>query len=337
MPFMLPPPLAERELSSEEIGRLASETDIALVTIGRNSGEFVDRKLENDFYLTAAEKTLLTNVSDAFHLVGKKVVVVLNIGGVIETISWRDQVDAILLAWQPGQEAGNAIADVLSGKVNPSGKLATTFPADFQDVLSSANFPGTVLQGPDPNNRSPLAGARAAEVVYHDGIWVGYRYFDSAGVKTAYPFGYGLSYTRFGYSDMVFSTEGFGDKITLSVTVTNYGKVAGKEIVQLYISAPGTAMQKPAEELKGFAKTRLLQPGDSQTLSFQITTMDLASFETGSSSWLAEAGTYTVKLGASSTDIRLAKSFQRATDEELHSVSRSLIPEKQIEEQFFRN
>ena len=306
--------------------------ELALITIGRNSGEFSDRKRENDFDLSAAEKKLIQDISDAFHSVNKKVVIVLNIGGVIETASWRDQADAILLAWQPGQEAGYAIADVLSGKMNPSGKLATTFPLDLQDVPSSSNFPGTVLEGPDPNNRSPLAGARAAEVVYEDGIWVGYRYFNSKKMKTSYPFGYGLSYTNFDYTDLKLSCTEFNHKLTASITVTNRGKVAGKEVVQLYLSAPARHFSKPAEELRGFAKTKALQPGESQTLSFELTSYDLASFDAASSSWLAEAGTYTVKIGASSQDIRQMQTFEKAKEEKVSSVSKALLPESMIKE-----
>jgi beta-glucosidase len=332
MPFMLPPPIPERVVSSDEINRLAAEMDAALITIGRNSGEFADRNRENDFYLSEAEKKLIRDVSTAFHAGNKKVVVILNVGGVIETASWRDQADAILLAWQPGQEAGHAIADVLSGKVNPSGKLATTFPWDYEDVPSSSNFPGKVLEGPDPNNPSPLAGARAAEVVYEDGIWVGYRYFNSKKMKTAYPFGLGLSYTNFEYGPVKLNREEFHDGVTASVTVTNTGKIAGKEVVQLYLSAPGKTLSKPAEELKGFAKTKLLQPGESQSLTFELTSADLASFDPVSSAWLAEAGTYTIKVGASSLDIRQTKTFRKPKDEKIQSVSKSLVPEIQINE-----
>ena len=319
-PFMPPAPIPERTPSGDEIARLARDTDVALVTIGRNSGEGRDRKREGDFELSAAEKALLRDVAAAFHTQKKKALVVLNIGGVIETASWRDLPDAILLAWQPGQESGHAIADVLTGKTPPSGKLATTFPMKWEDVPSSATFPGKVLEGPDPNAtaRGPFgAGDRAAEVVYEDDIWVGYRHYATKGVKTAYPFGFGLSYTRFRYSDLRLSSGEFKGQLTASITVTNAGDAAGREVVQLYLSAPGKVAPKPALELRSFAKTKTLKPGESQSLSFALTARDLASFDEPSSSWLAEAGTYTVKIGSSSEDIRQTATFVEAGEEKV--------------------
>ena len=319
MPFLLPPPIAEMAVSAEEVSRLAREMDLAVVSIGRNSGEFRDRTLEDDFELSAAEKALLQSVATAVHAQNKKLVVVLNVGGVIETASWRDLADAILLAWQPGQEAGHAIADVLVGRTPPSGKLATTFPVRWQDVPSSAGFPGKTLVGPDPNARGPFSGDRAAEVSYDDDIWVGYRHFATKGVTPAYPFGFGLSYTAFGYSGLKLSAPARDNTMTAAVTVTNTGKVAGREVVQMYVSAPGQSMPKPALELRGFAKTRLLAPDASQDLTFTLSPRDLASFDVASSSWKVEAGTYTVKIGASSVDIRQTATFTRAAE----SIDRS--------------
>jgi beta-glucosidase len=327
-PFMPQAPIPERAVGADEIARLARETDLALVTIGRNAGEGRDRQREGDFELSAAEKALLEGVATAFHAQKKTVLVVLNIGGVIETASWRELPDAILLAWQPGQEAGHAIADVLTGRTPPSGKLATTFPMRWEDVPSSANFPGKVLEGPDPNAtaRGPFGGGdRAAEVVYEDDIWVGYRHYATKGVKTAYPFGFGLSYTRFRYSDLKLSSAELGRELTASVTVTNAGDATGREVVQLYLSAPGKVAPKPALELRAFAKTKALKPGESQTLSFTLTARDLASFDEASSSWLAEAGTYTVKVGASSEDIRQTATFGKAREEKVATVSTSIL------------
>jgi beta-glucosidase len=324
-PFMLPPPIPEMSISADEIARLAKETALGLVTIGRNSGEFRDRTREGDFELTAAEQGLLRGVATAFHAEKKKLLVVLNIGGVIETASWRDTPDAVLLAWQPGQEAGHAIADVVAGKTAPSGKLATTFPMKWEDVPSSANFPGKTLLGPDPQARGFFArGDRAAEITYEDDTWVGYRHFASKGVKTAYPFGFGLSYTTFGYSDLTLSAREFGTGVTATVTITNTGKTAGREVVQLYVSAPGKTLPKPAVELKGFAKTNTLAPGQSQRVTFNLTPRDLASFDAASSSWVAEAGTYTVKVGASSEDIRQTATFTNKATEKVEAVSVSV-------------
>jgi beta-glucosidase len=326
-PFMAPAPIPERAAGADEIARLARETDLALVTIGRNAGEGRDRGREGDFELSAGESALLQDVAKAFHAQKKKLLVVLNVGGVIETASWRERADAVLLAWQPGQEAGHAIADVLTGRTPPSGKLATTFPMKWEDVPSSANFPGKVLEGPDPNAtaRGPFGrGDRAAEVAYEDDIWVGYRHFATRGVKTAYPFGFGLSYTQFRYSDLKLSGPEFQKELTASVTVTNTGKAPGREIVQLYLSAPGKAAPKPALELKGFAKTRTLKPGESETVSFTVTARDLASFDEASSSWLAEAGTYTVKIGASSEDVRQTATFVKTREEKVATASTSV-------------
>jgi beta-glucosidase len=187
------------------------------------------------------------------HAKGKKAIVVLNIGGVTEVASWRDRVDAVLLAWQPGQEGGHAIADALSGKVNPSGKLATTFPVTYDDVPSAKNFPGKELAGQKSLINNPFGG-KPSEVTYEEGIYVGYRYYNTFGVKPAYEFGYGLSYTDFSYGDLKLSSKRLDRTVMASVTVTNTGKVPGKEVAQLYVSAPGKKLNKPESELKAFAK-----------------------------------------------------------------------------------
>ncbi len=290
--------------------KLADSNDVAVITIGRTSGEGADRKIEGDFNLSDTEKNLITTVSRAFHAKGKKVIVILNIGGVVETASWRNGPDAILLAWQPGIEAGNAIGDVISGKINPSGKLAVTFPISYNDVPFSNKFPGEVVKGDSIIKRT---------VAYEEGIYVGYRYYNTFNVKPAYEFGYGLSYTNFSYNSLKLSSSNFNNKITATVTITNTGKIAGKEVVELYLSAPSKKLDKPSEELKGFAKTGLLQPGKSLTITFTLTPEDLASFDTNSSSWVAEGGKYTVKIGASSLDIKSSASF---------NLSKELIVEK---------
>jgi beta-glucosidase len=302
--------------------KMAVNYDLAIYTIGRISGEGEDRKLENDFNLSATEKSSIETVCRAFHHQGKKVVVVLNIGGVVETASWRNSPDAILIAWQPGLEAGNAITDLLTGKVNPSGKLACTFPISYADVPSK-NFPGMEVKDDSIIKR---------KVVYEEGIYVGYRYYNSFKVKTSYEFGFGLSYTNFSYSDLKLSTTNFKDQISVTVTIKNTGRIAGKEIVQLYITAPKSRIDKPTEELKGFAKTNLLKPGAVQTISFTLKARDLASFNTQQSAWIADAGTYSIKIGASSENIRSTKPFQLSKTLIVEKVNKALDPEIAINE-----
>ena len=286
--------LAEIPVGSAAIKRQAKNNDVAVITIGRNAGEGADRKMMDDFELTAVERELIQNVSAAFHLEGKKVVVVLNIGGVIETNSWKEMVDAILLPWSPGQEGANAVADVLTGKSNPSGKLPMTFPVNFTDHPSSSNFTYDYTR-PQSNMffRGPAAPAKDVDYTnYDEGIYVGYRHFTTTGTKVSYPFGYGLSYTEFSYSKP--AVKAGKDGFTATVTVTNTGSVAGKEVVELYVSAPQGGMDKPKLELKAFAKTRELQPGESQTLTLSVDNYSLASFNEANSSWETAAGSYKV-------------------------------------------
>ncbi len=332
-------PIPEMEVNPGLVGKMAAEAEMALITIGRNSGEGSDRKdAEGDFYLTEEEKSLIRTVSKAFHEKGKSAVVILNIGGVIETAGWRDNPDAILLAWQPGQEAGNSITDVLSGQVNPSGRLASSFPLSYTDVPSAANFPGIVIESeeakaaaesPGATPRSRTAG-RKAEVVYEEDIYVGYRYYNSFDIEVAYEFGYGLSYTEFTYGNLKLSSDEFDDSIEVSIDIENAGPVAGKEVVQVYLSAPPGKLYKPREELAAFAKTRLLEPGQRQTVTFELSARDLASFDTASSGWIAEAGDYTVKVGASSKNIKMTASFRLGEDIVERKVNRALAPEREI-------
>ena len=312
--FMGSPRIAEPAVPQAAIENEAKSNDIAIVVLGRNAGEGADRKMMDDFELTAIERELLQHVSTAFHTQGKKVVVVLNIGGVIETNSWKNLVDAILLPWSPGQEGANAVADVLTGKVNPSGKLPMTFPVNFMDHPSSANFPFNYTRN---NNQyggfGGFGGQRQLQkdvdyTNYEEGIYVGYRYFNTAKVGVSYPFGFGLSYTSFAYSKPVVKATANG--FEASITVTNTGKVAGKEVVELYVSAPEAGLAKPACELKAFAKTRELKPGESQTVKMVVDNYGIASFNDANSAWEAPAGTYKVCFGASVEDIRATASYK---------------------------
>jgi beta-glucosidase len=299
----------ELPLSKTLINEQVKNNDIAIITIGRNAGEGSDRKV-SDFYLSNIEKQLIQNVSEAFHAANKKVVVLLNIGGVIATSDWRDYPDAVLLTWQTGQEGANALVDILKGKVNPSGKLPMSFPMVYNDVPSAKTFPGEPADNP-------------VNAVYKEGIYVGYRYYDTFKIPTAYEFGYGLSYTQFKYSDIQLSSKEFQNEMTVKLTVKNTGKVAGKETVELYLHAPNVEIDKPVQELKGFAKTALLKPGESQQITFTLDARSLASFWTNISSWVAEKGAYEVRIGASSSDIRLTSGFtlpETIVVEKLHDV-----------------
>lgn len=297
----------EMDMTREQIAKQVPNSDIAVITLGRSGGEGYD----NGYFPTSeTELNLVRNVCEAYHAAGKKVVVVLNVGGVCETATWSDYPDAILLAWQPGQEGGRAVADILKGAVNPSGKLPDTFPVKYEDSPSAKTFPGEPADNP-------------VNSFYTEGIYVGYRYFNSFNIPVAYDFGYGLSYTSFDYSGLKLSSTSFAGKISVNVTVKNTGKVAGKEVVQLYLAAPAGDLEKPAQELKGFGKTKLLQPGESQELSFELDGMALASFRSGISAWVADKGDYQVRIGASSRDIRLKADFNVAGEilvEKVHDV-----------------
>jgi len=299
----------ELSVTNKCILNSVKKADYAIVTIRRNAGEGDDRRITDDFNLTADETRMLNDIATAFHTEGKPVIVVLNIGGVIETASWVGLADAVLLAWTPGQEAGHAIADILSGKVNPSGKLAMTFPRAYMDHPSSKNFPYNGGSARSGNPFESFFGGKAQPkkdidyTDYAEGIWVGYRWFDRVPEAVMYPFGFGLSYTTFTYSKPVVKATADGG-FTATVVVTNTGKVAGKEAVQLYVSAPAGGMEKPVKELKAFAKTGLLQPGKSETLTFKVSAYELASFNAAVSQWETAAGAYTVSFAASAADVR---------------------------------
>jgi beta-glucosidase len=330
-------PISELSVNSDIVNSIVNLTDAAIITIGRNSGEGYDRREgEGDFLLTSTEKDLINSVTSAYHSKGKKVIVILNVGGVIETANWKDIPDAILLAWQAGQETGNSIADILVGKVNPSGKLATTFPINYKDVPSASNFPGKVIGQTQANKEPDMAASfmspQPAGVTYEEGIYVGYRYYTTFNIPVSYEFGYGLSYTTFDYSNLKLSSTKFSNKITLTVEVKNSGKTDGKEVVQLYMTAPGKNLDKPVMELKGFKKTGLLKPGESQMISFDINKKDLASFDPVISSWTAEKGTYTIKIGASSKEIKQTATFNLGSDLVVKKESKALLPQSKISE-----
>lgn len=273
----------------------ASEQDVAVISIGRQAGEGADRSSgKGDYLLGDDELALIDAVSSAFHAQSKKVVVVLNVNGVIDTAQWSSKVDAVLLAYMAGQETGHAVADVLSGTVNPSGKLAQSFPQSYASVPSASTFPGEDTDG----------DGALDDLYYNEGIYVGYRYYSTFDQAVSYPFGFGLSYTSFGYTSPAIASNtlasGAAGSLVLTATITNTGAVAGKEAAQVYVSAPEVKLKKPLIELKAFAKTGQLAPGASERLSFTIPASILASFDEASNQWIVEPGRYSAYISPSS-------------------------------------
>ena len=317
LPGTLP---SEKQFSADELATQAEKADIAVITIGRISGEFVDRKVA-DFNLSDSERQLIQQVCEVYHKADKKVVVLLNIGGVIETASWKDLPDAILCAWQAGQEGGNSVVDVLSGKQSPSGKFTMTWPVKFNDAYSSRNFP--IDQDPriDMTNQGQKGDVRNVDYTdYEEDVYVGYRYFDSFDVPVSYPFGYGLSYTTFEYSDAKISQK--NDAYEVTVTVKNTGERDGKEVVELYVSAPDNkAANKPVKELKAYAKTKSLKPGESETLTLTVKAADLASYDEKASAWVVAEGDYEFLVAASAQEVKTTlKASAKAQKTEVNNV-----------------
>ena len=308
----------EATFSPLAIQKEVDGADAAIITIGRQAGEGEDRDIKTEFNLIPEERQMILDVCQAFHMAGKPVIVIINSGSVIETASWRDYPDAIVCAWQPGEEGGNSVADILTGRVTPSGKLTMTWPIAATDHPSTLNFPGSDTYGQGRGGRLVTN--------HEEDIYVGYRYFDTFQRNVSYPFGYGLSYTTFGYTKPVVKVS--GEQVTVSVTVKNTGSVSGKEIVQVYVSAPEGAIEMPAKELKAFAKTRELQPGESQVLTMPIDRRMLTSLDEANSQWLGEAGQYTFHIGASVADIRCTAQAKLPAYSE--KVSNVLAPKQKL-------
>ena len=318
----------EISISPIAIEKEVSTADAAIITIGRQAGEGIDRDIETEFNLIPEELSLIKDVCNAFHQAGKPVVVIINSGSVIETASWSSYPDAILCAWQPGMEGGNSVADLLTGKVNPSGKLTMTWPLAATDHPSTKGYPGTMDFYTYEVTRGYTGQVQGYDYTNHEeDIYVGYRYFDTFQRNVAYPFGFGLSYTTFEYAKPVVKAKG-KDAVEVSITVKNSGSVAGKEVAQVYVQAPKGHLEKPAQELKAFAKTRELQPGESQVLTMTIPVRDLASFDEANSQWLSEAGTYTFRIGASSRDIKATVSLP--LKEYTEKTSNALAPQQKL-------
>ncbi|PSR08973.1 MAG: glycosyl hydrolase [Candidatus Arcticimaribacter sp.] len=307
----LPP---EMTFTAEQLDAIVAASEVGVLTIGRNAGEGGDRVEVDDFLLTTLEKKMISDASKAFQSAGKKLIVVLNVGGVIETASWKDQPDAILLAWQGGQEGGNSAADLLSGNVNPSGKLPVTFPINLSDHASTQNFPqdgeqqtilGLINNMMLGNKKARPEGEKIKNkdyTNYEEGIYVGYRHFDKANLAVAYPFGHGLSYTDFEYNSAAVTLE--KDSIQISLQIQNTGKRIGKEVVQVYVSKSNSTIDRSPQELKAFTKSSALEPNATEELQINIAVSDIRYWDEAKNDWALEKGLYTVKLGSSSRDIR---------------------------------
>ena len=266
-----------------------AEGDLAIYVLGRNSGEGSDRYAEEgDYELTQAEVALLTALGRSY----KKVIVLLNLGGVINaaTLKAIPGISAMLLISQSGNMGGHIVADVLLGKSIPSGRLTDTWAEKYMDYPSSATF--------SHNN------GNWNDEYYTDGIFVGYRYFDTFNVKPLYPFGYGLNYTTFTMETLGASAD--EKQVSVTVKVTNTGAFSGREVVQVYGSAPRAGLEKPMQVLCGFGKTRLLQPGQCQELKVSFDLTNLESYDPAKAAYVLEAGEYVIRVGVNSRNTHVA-------------------------------
>jgi beta-glucosidase len=289
------PPLPEDAIARAV--EAAKKSDVALVFVGL-SGEWESEGFDRpDLKLPGRQVELIEQVAAA----NEKTVVVLNTGSPI-AMPWLDRVAAVLQAWYPGQECGNAIADVLFGDVNPSGKLTETFPQRLEDNPAYINYPG-----------------ENGHVHYGEGLFVGYRYYEKRRVAPLFPFGFGLSYTTFEYSNIRLSETEIGSQDTLqvSINVTNTGSRAGKEVVQLYVHDSESHLHRPEKELKGFAKVAL-EPGETKTVTLALDRISLAYYDDLAHEWVAEAGEFELLVGASSQDIRARAMFHLSTSTRFH-------------------
>jgi len=263
---------------------LAQSADVALLYIALPSFKESEGDDRQDLDLTEQQIELIKAVSK----VQPKTIVVLNNGAPVAMREWIDSVSAVLEGWMMGQAGGSAIADILFGRVNPSGKLGETFPLKLEDTPSHGNWPGS-----------------AGQVHYGEGLFIGYRYYDLKKIPVMFPFGHGLSYTTFEYSNARVSAKNFKDVdgVKVTVDVTNTGNLAGKEIVQVYVHDQKSGLIRPAKELKGFAKLEL-HPGENKSVSIQLDFRSFAYYHPGYKQWVTEDGDFDLLIGASSADIR---------------------------------
>ncbi len=276
----------------EKAAALAAEADIAVVCVGLSGEWETEGNDRADMELAGRQNELVSRVAAA----NPKTVVLLQTGSPV-TMPWLDEVAAVVQLWFPGQECGNAAADVLLGVVNPSGKLPQTFPAKLSD---SPVMDGQASTYPGENG----------QVFYREGVFIGYRHFEREHVEPLFPFGFGLSYTTFSYGDVTLSADTVapGGTLSVSVPVTNSGPRAGQEVVQLYVRDPEASLERPEKELKGFAKVAL-EPGETKTVTFSLNMRSLAFFSEEQNAWVAEAGAFEVLVGASAADVRGQAAF----------------------------
>jgi beta-glucosidase len=265
----------------ERAVELAKRCDVALVFAGMPEGYESEGKDRPDLSLPGPQAELI----EAVALANPRTVVVLNAGSPVE-MPWLNLVPAVLEAYYAGQEGGNAVADILLGNINPSGKLSESFPKRLEDTPAFLDYPG------------------GRDVRYGEGIFVGYRYYEKRQVEPLFPFGFGLSYTRFEYSDLKVTSSGkIGEPVEVSLTVRNSGPRAGKEVIQLYVSDPLSSLVRPVKELKAFSKIDL-QPGQSQQVHFQLDQRAFAFYHPVQKNWVAEPGLFFIHVGSASNDIR---------------------------------
>lgn len=292
----------------------AAPADTAVYVLRRNAGEGGDRKAEKgDYYLTDREVQNLTNLAAAY----PHTVVVLNTCVIdMNFIHEIPGIDAVLYMGLGGMEVGSALADVLTGKVNPCGKLTDTLAKRYEDFPTAGSFA-------DQNGTQ-------LHPVYRDGIYVGYRYFDSFDVEPLYPFGYGMSYTDFSMETVSASAD--WQKVSLTVKVTNTGKLPGRQVVQLYASAPAGKLDKPYQELKAYAKTKRLAPGEAEEIILSFATEALASFDEGASAWVMEPGNYLLRMGEHSRKTTVAATITLDEEAMVRTVTDILTVDQPVEE-----
>ncbi|MBP7401691.1 MAG: glycoside hydrolase family 3 C-terminal domain-containing protein [Clostridia bacterium] len=284
-----------RKLGADRVlfGAVADNADAVVVTVGVNGQEGSDQP---DMFLPQADRLELTEAIQAGKAKGKPVVAILNLANPVDLREYVDDLDAILCIFIPGMCGGEVTADILLGDVNPSGKLPLTFPKRYEDTPAYLSFPG-----------------ESGESWYSEGIFVGYRYYDTKDVEPLYPFGHGLSYTTFSMSDLRLSSEVWNarenDTLTVRVRVTNTGKTDGKEVVQLYIHDEKSTLRKPLQELKAFKKV-FVKAGESVDAELQLRCSDLASYDARLKEWVSEPGFYQVRIGSSSRNIQLIGRFR---------------------------